>query len=286
MTKENQESKALSFVTDKEVVSVETETLAITDESIRVWKEMTIRALRLTTEQDWVSQDGKPYLQHSGAERIAKPYGISLLDVRREKIVSQDDGGQYYIYIYEGDASMRISGRIVTQHAVGTCSSRDALYGKSGGVYKQLSQVDEPSVMKAAHTNFIVNAITHILGLRNLTWDQLKAAGLNADAICTVEHQIGSKGGSMAKDLSTEGQGKLAEVLKWGLAMNEGDASDAARYFEMISTFQYTDKKSGEKKTYSVNDPKKWSEKVLGIAHAKIKKDFEEFEKAQGGAND
>jgi len=274
----NQEVNSnLPISIDAEVISQEFDVLSISDTDIKNWKEMTIKAMKLTTEKDWVAQDGEPYLQHSGAERIAKPFGVSIFCPKKpEKIVSTDDGGMYYIWVCEGDVTMRIHGRIISQHAVGTCSSRDTLYGMKGGEYKALSQVDEPSVMKAAHTNLIVNGITHMLGLRNLTWGQLEDAGLKIDLIKKVDHRAGSKGGSKEKDLSDDAKKKLAEILKWGLEMNDNDEKEAARYFEMISEYEYEDDK-GNKKTYRQADPRKWSEKGIHRRYEQIKREHDKF---------
>lgn len=42
-----------------------------------------------------------------------------------------------------------------------------------------MSEIDETNIRKAAYSNMVVNGVTRILGIRNLTWDQVKAAGID-----------------------------------------------------------------------------------------------------------
>lgn len=132
-------------------------------------------ALKRTNNNDWVDQQGKPYLTCSGAEKIGRLFGVNWRNIKAEKIISSDEQGQFYFYEYSGEFTL---GRDVIT-AVGTCSQKDAFFSKSKEGTKPLSEIDETNIRKAAYSNMIVNGVTRILGIRNLTWDQVKASGID-----------------------------------------------------------------------------------------------------------
>lgn len=47
------------------------------EKRIEAVKKIKIMALRLTNSRDWTDQGGKPYLQVSGSEKVARLFGIS-----------------------------------------------------------------------------------------------------------------------------------------------------------------------------------------------------------------
>jgi hypothetical protein len=266
----------LPEVLDGDLIVQEQDVISMAERSIDRWQRVIGIALKITTHRDWVSQNGNPYLVHSGAERIARQFRVSITNVRKEKIWSEDEKGErYYIWNYDGIVSIP---KLGSQSAVGNCSSRDDLYGKKGGEYKPLSQIDEPSVMKAAHTNLIVNGITHMLGLRNLTWEQLEEAGIEIDKIQKVEYDSGSKGGSQEKNLSDKAKKKRDEMKKWIFEMYNGDVEAAQNDMIKRSTFivkggndDGTDK---EVKGRLINQ---WTEKQVNIHYDKVKKEYDDF---------
>jgi hypothetical protein len=74
---------------------------------------------------------------------------------------------------------------------MGTCGQRDRFFGYDSKTksYKDTADIDETNVMKASYSNFTVNAITHLLGLRNLTWEQLDAAKVDIKKIQKVRYE-------------------------------------------------------------------------------------------------
>lgn len=153
-------------------------------------------AIRSTGAGDWVDEGGKPYLQGTGAEKAARRFGIRIYDVEVEKEVHEDDGGKYYVYTVMGKASFSARDTI---EAMGTCSSRDKFFGKKGGEYKPLQDVDLPNIKKKAYTNFTVNAVTRLLGLRGLTWEELAKFGITPKGKTTINYDKGANQAATSK---------------------------------------------------------------------------------------
>jgi hypothetical protein len=145
-------------------------------------------ALKLTNRHDWTDQNGKPYMQVSGAEKVARLFGISWeID---EPVLENEEGG-HYSFTYKGYFSLAGA----TIEAIGTRSSKDGFFRKydySTGAKTELppSAIDRGDVKKAAYTNLLGNGITRILGLRNLTYEDLQEfAGISKEQIAKVEYK-------------------------------------------------------------------------------------------------
>jgi len=187
---------------EKEIISVSSakniqstdEIIALAETRLKNVEKLITLSLSRTNENDWVDQNGRPYLTGSGAEKIARLFGIKLHSIESKKIESRDEKGPFYFYQYTGVAEL--PGGIDSIEAVGTCSSKDVFFAKKGGEWKPMSEVDETNIMKSAYTNFEVNAITRLLGIRNLTWDRVKAAGIKVDKVAKVQYQSGAQTGS------------------------------------------------------------------------------------------
>ena len=173
-------------------------------------------ALKITNPHDWVDQNGKPYLQASGAEKVARLFGISWRI--SEPALDNLEGG-HYSYTYKGEFSL--SG--TTIEAIGTRSSKDPFFRKysyQGDKRVELpaSEIDRGDVKKSAYTNLLANGITRLLGIRNLTYDDLaEYAGITRDKITSVEYKKGSKPAtgqqSNTSDLASEPQVKAIHTM-------------------------------------------------------------------------
>lgn len=144
-------------------------------------------AIRSTSQGDWVDQAGKPYLQGSGAEKVARRFGVKLFDIVIDREDHDDDNGKYCIYTTTGKVSLGNSPYDVIE-SIGTCSSRDKFFGRANGRNKDLKDVDLTNIKKKSYTNFIVNAVTRLLGLRNLSWDDLSKYGISRDGKTKVTY--------------------------------------------------------------------------------------------------
>ncbi len=145
-------------------------------------------ALKVTNARDWTDQNGNPYLQVSGSEKIANLFNISW---RIEEPRCEEEPDGHFTYSIKGTFS--IAGRTI--EVEGTRSSKDPFfnrYDKNGpkdanGRPTQLlppSAIDKGDVKKAALTNLFGNGITRMLGIRNLNWSDLeKYAGITKSMV-------------------------------------------------------------------------------------------------------
>jgi hypothetical protein len=157
-------------------------------------------ALKMTNAADWTDQGGKPYMWASGAEKIGRLFGISWrID---EPSVEYEESGHYSI-TYKG--YFTLAG--VTVEAIGSRSSKDGFFKKydyPNGTKTEMppSAIDKGDVKKSAYTNLLGNGITRILGLRNLTWEDLDSAGITKDAVGKVAFK---KNGKQDAGIASEG---------------------------------------------------------------------------------
>lgn len=154
-------------------------------------------SLKVTNARDWTDQNGNPYLQVSGSEKIANLFNISW---RIEEPLYEEEPNGHFIFTYKG--YFTLGGRSI--EAIGTRSSKDAFFNK----YEYLkvegqkdekkplppSAIDKGDVKKAALTNLFGNGITRVLGIRNLTWDDLKEfAGITQDQVTAIQYRKGGE---------------------------------------------------------------------------------------------
>jgi hypothetical protein len=266
-------------IPDQIIVSEpEEDLISIAEQRLVRFEKMMEMALKVTAPSDWVlmqTKNGpKPYLCGTGAEAIARLFGISIKDTRTEKINSQDDGGAFYFYRVTGTATRKND----VFEAMGTCSSRDSFFAMRAGEALPLSQIDETNIMKAAYTNMTTNAITRFLGIRNVTIEALEAAGIKIGEIAKVEFKSGTKGGDKSAEWN-EAQKKKADAIdKALLEIYGGDGSLAGAKLEELTAFTYQGKPVPGQK-----DVKKLTGKRIEIAFNKVKAMYENYQKEGNG---
>lgn len=199
---------------DQAMVMVEDQSPVISDEALQIietrsktFDRVKEIALKSTSTSDWVDQNGKPYLQSSGAEKVARRFGVKISVTAMIRENRYDGSTPHYIYRVEGFAQLGNSefDRVET---FGTCASNDGFFSKRKGTIVPMDEVDEGNIQKAAHTNFMVRAITTLLGLRNLTWDDVKRYGINKDGKTSIDYEANAKAAASApkaKDSPTGG---------------------------------------------------------------------------------
>ncbi len=153
-------------------------------------------SLKVTNARDWTDQNGNPYLQVSGSEKIANLFNISW---RIDEPLYEEEPDGHFTWTYKG--YFTLGGRAI--EAIGTRSSKDAFFnkyeygekdgnGKASRTLLPPSAIDKGDVKKAALTNLFGNGITRILGIRNLTWEDLKEfAGITKEQVSSIQYRKG-----------------------------------------------------------------------------------------------
>jgi len=154
--------------------------------------------IRLTNPKDWTNQNGKPYLEATGAQKIRKRVGVCWSDVKKLPVEEYEDG-HYSIY-YEGNVYMKdpVTGERLDEIVMmGGRTSRDPFFTtryikrgeKSVKTTLPPSEVDMSDVTKAAFTNFQVNAITGYLGIKGFTWEDLNEGGIQKTDVEQIQYK-------------------------------------------------------------------------------------------------
>lgn len=204
--------------------------LAVAERRVEKIKKMVTLSLRATHSGDWVNMQGKPYLMGSGAEKIARLWGVKTRNIKVEKIQTEDEKGKFYYYMVTGECEL--PGGNDSLIGVGTCSMKDQFFSSvtvdGEKILKPISEIDETNIMKSAYTNFLTNGITRLLGIRNLTFEQLRAGGVDVEKIGAVEYR--------GREMGDGAKGKRDECWSKLLEMSDGEEKSArARLKSMTS---------------------------------------------------
>jgi hypothetical protein len=151
-------------------------------------------ALKSTWSEQWCDMDGKPWPTAAAAETVARRCAVRVHSTSYKREDRVDDEGSFYFYVYTG--TVELPGGLDSTEVPGTCSSRDQFLGTTAAGGRDLSDINEDDVMKAAYSNMIVNGVMRLLGLRGMTWERLKDFGLDPEKAAKIEHKKGARGGS------------------------------------------------------------------------------------------
>lgn len=188
-----------------------------------------ILSLKVTNAHDWNDQGGKPYMGVSGAEKVARLFGISW---RLNEPIREDHDDGHFDYSFKGYFSMGTA----EIEVIGTRGSHDPFFGGSKDRPIPPSEIDRNDVKKGAMTNCIGNGISRLLGIRNLTWEELAQAGIKRDDVGKVNY--GDSDPNKALKLPNYGdhKGKLlddpsvpANELRYYLSGAEKSIADPAK---------------------------------------------------------
>lgn len=202
--------KITDGVNDSSITADTDDIIAAAERRINNLQKVISLALKITNQHDWVDFSGRPFLNASGTQKVARLFGVCWKDLRTDKVVSSDEKGQFYFYKTTG--LFNLKGKNDYVEATGTCSSKDKFFGSIGGVEKPLSEIDETNILKASITNCISNGITSLLGLKNLTWEQVTGgAEFKKQNISGFKFASGGKGGGLISDAQCK---RLFAILK------------------------------------------------------------------------
>jgi hypothetical protein len=236
-------------------------------------------SLKVTNSSDWVDFSGKPYLNAGGSEKVGRLFGVKIRRTAYKKERGTDELGDYYFYVYTGVASL--PGEIDEIEVVGTCSSRDKFFAYSNGAYRPLSEVDETNIMKSAYTNMVQNGVTRLLGMRNLTWEELKHVG-SIEKVARVEYKDRKQADSGEPKKESTGATDDREknrkaIIEMLLEMNGGDETAAKDELKALTAWgKFTGvNHSKEMLTWDAKRIYAVMNKVKGLYKEKFGKDYE-----------
>lgn len=219
-------------------------------------------ALKVTSPHDWVDEGGRPYLQCSGAEKVARLFGISWR-IGKPSIEVEPDG-HYSIY-YEGEFTNNKGDTITAQ---GKRSSKDPFFSRANDKDIPPNKIDRADVLQSAYTNCIGNGITRFLGLRGLTWEELAPYGITRDKASSVDR-------GFKKDQTAEDKLLAKRMGNMLLDLTEppGDKELASDLLEKLSGFTGRDGKEVKGKRKLSELTGKWLVSTYGkVKDAYMKK--------------
>lgn len=187
------------------------------EEYIAATNKIMTAALRITNELDWVLIGGSPYLQESGATKVARLFGISIQIIGSPTVECDREGYKTYTY----RARFMLRDQFV--ECEGSRSMREDFFAKAGGgkPMKKPDEIDERDVKMAAYTNCINNGVKRLIpNLRNIDVATLEAAGLDVSKIKGYTFKTGSRGGNSGK---AEDSGLVCS--KCGAPITQAEAS-------------------------------------------------------------
>lgn len=249
------------------------------EKGVELFNKVKIVSLKLTKESDWVFQGidretkepMSPYLMDRGAENIAIAWGIDISGIELRMEWAEDEKGKYYAFIAKGKAYAKKLSRYVED--IGVCSQRDKFFGMIGGKLKEIEEVDMANIRRKAVTNLYNRLIKRVIGLMNITTDDLRAAGLDIKKIPGIEYKNGAQ--KTAKTLSLEYQKKLQEIQDIVNKLAAGNPEIAKNFIKTASYF-----KSKEGKEVFAEDIKqltteKWIDMTLKNIKVALKQERE-----------
>ena len=193
------------------------------DKMVGALNKIMAAAIKITTPKDWCLIGGTPYLQETGASKVARLFGIGWqIHAGYPKVEYDGDGYPTYTY--------RMTFRMGAQQieAEGMRSAHDEFFAgkktdKNGQPQKQktVDEIDLADVKRAAYTNCLNRGIKGILpGLRNLDVADLQRGGINLEKSGGYTFKSGSKGGNTGR---AEDSGLACEAC--GTAVSQKVAS-------------------------------------------------------------
>lgn len=199
----DKEENNLAIISNDNIITIAEQA----EKRIQAMRKVKLVTLAVTNSYDWTDQNGKPYLQVSGAEKVARIFGISW---RINEPDTQAIEGGHYMYTYKGVFSLGNQ----TIEAIGSRSSKDPFFKKYKWVNNDKielppSEIDPGDVKKSAYTNCIGNGVTRLLGIRNLTWDEIETnSDIRRGNVSKVEYKKSGKPQDTKKKEATKQEAK------------------------------------------------------------------------------
>lgn len=164
------------------------------DKMVKAMNKIMDAALKITTGRDWCLIGGMPYLQETGASKVARLFGISwrICDGYPKQEINN---AGYPTFTYR--MQFTLNGQTV--ECEGMRSAADEFF--TGRNKKSPDEVDIADVKRSAYTNCLNRGIKTILpGLRNLDVTDLERAGIDIGKTGGYTFKTGTKGGKSEEE--------------------------------------------------------------------------------------
>jgi len=221
--------------------------IAIAEKRITAMEQVKKYALKQLKPSAFTDWNGTPRLTADAAEHIARLFGVSWRDITVIKHEARDKDGPFYFYT--ATAVFSLPNSVDYVEVMGTASARDDLWAKRDGKVLPAEEIDETNIMKKAISNMIANGVPRLLGMADLTHDDLAAAGIDTSGMSSVSFGGRTGGATKAKEFTAEDQ-KTADSLRHMLTeMSDKNEAKGRALLKKFSSYIRTDKGTGEKKT-------------------------------------
>ena len=249
----------------------------LTDEGIKqfeaqveFYKRFVTACYRLTQPNHWVNHgtaDAPKFsLQGPGAEALSTPLGIYEEPPMIREVKRHDKEGEFYAFEVEGI----IHSRTLKRYGwfVGECTSRDQFFIAKSGFEPER---DKHLIKNSALTNWRVNGVCRLAGMRNPDPEILKAAGIDSKKIPTIDYKKGMKEAA----LTDEAKKKRDQIIEWLMMLHNNDKEKAKAKLKELTAFD----------TYpGAEDTKSLTEKQINILWGKVKKLIDAEAPIEGGS--
>lgn len=244
---------------------------------IKLQAEMRQLSVLVTNVEDWIDQDGKAYLEWTGAAKIARAFGISYDPPEFERTIERDEEGEYIIFTCVGTVRWKNQSMV----EMGTSSTRDRFFCVRGGERLPLSEIDLNNIKKKAMTNWLNRGIKSLLGL-SFTWDEIAAASggkVTKEKCQGVKYASGIKGGKTDSNPGVAADDR-SRVWKMLMDMAGGDAAAAAKHLYVVTVWRKGDQEMPGKSRIS-----DVSEAMLKHVVPRVEKEYSEWQKLNSAVN-
>lgn len=169
------------------------------DTMVKLLESLRAASIRSTYPSDWIihtsaDRDGTVikqvgYLQDTGAERAAKPWGI---EVGNPAIEREDFPDGTYTYHMLAEAWSKVTGERL-DYVEGSRWSGDQFFQRQKK--SDEDRIDPTDVRKSAYANLHGRAVRSLGGLNGVPVDTLRQAGLDVNKVVHVNYAQGARGG-------------------------------------------------------------------------------------------
>lgn len=238
-------------------------------------------ALSLTEPRHWVAykeKDGKssPWLTAPGAEMMIAKLSLQVeydgagFDVvAYEDEIRTDGGAVQHVRQYMMTCKLRVSiGNWASIVCEGHTTTKDPFFSRGGRL--KGAQVDLGNVRQAAYSNALCNGVSRLLGLRRLTWDDVRRITNNKvgpDNVDSATFDRGGKGGKGRQDSKRPAtKGQVSAVWnRWVAVMRYDPAALPDDVQEQFGAWA-----SDTLRRLDAKDYKHWTEQDLRPLHDRL----------------